>query len=480
MPMPKMFYLVPPGTRYDFIGKRNFWLSLSALVIGTCIVSMIVQGFNYGVDFAGGTDVQVNFGKAPLVEAGEIRAAMRAAAYENAEVSTFGDSPNSFLIRLPQISYLSDAKVEELKRALEAKFADKNPDGTLQPLFRKEGGFLLEGGRVELGLTKAVPPEEIAKVFLEQKIPLRRGVEETDSETHEYVVRFRLGDMTKEQFQKAREDVRAKLGAALVFEDLELRRDRATLRFSQAMSTSQIEKVLEEAKFEVADPVEVLRKERNEYIVHMVGLSAKIAEDLRRAFPKNKVFVERVDSVGPKVGAQLREDAIVSLLYAIIGILIYTAFRFDFIFAPGAVVALIHDALFTVGYFSLFQVEFTLGTVAAVLTIIGYSVNDTIVIYDRCRENIAKYREWKLADILNLSMNEMLGRTLLTSMLTIFTVLSMLILGGGLIQDFALALLVGMISGVYSTIFIAAPFTLYMEKIVERVKARRALLAAER
>jgi preprotein translocase subunit SecF len=478
--MPKMFYLIPPGTRYDFIGKKNFWLSISALVMTTCIVSMIVRGFNLGVDFAGGTDVQVNFGKEPAVGAAEIREAMRTSAYENAEVATFGDSTNSYLIRLPQISYLAEARVEELKRAIEAKFGDKNPDGTFKPLFRKEGGFLLEGGRVELGLTKAVPPAEMEKIFDEQKIPLRRGVEETDSETHEYVVRFKLGDMTKEQFQKGKEEIRAKFGATLVSEDLELRRDRATLRFSQAVPTSQIEKVLEDAKFDVADPVEILRKERNEYIVHMVGLSAKIAEDLRKAFPKNKVFVERVDSVGPKVGAQLREDAIVSLLYAIIGILIYTAFRFDFIFAPGAVIALIHDAIFTVGYFSLFQVEFTLGTVAAVLTIIGYSVNDTIVIYDRCRENIAKYREWKLADILNLSMNEMLGRTLLTSMLTIFTVLSMLVLGGGLIEDFALALLVGMISGVYSTVFIAAPVTLLMEKLVERIKARRAMMAAER
>jgi preprotein translocase subunit SecF len=474
-----MFYLIPPNTRYDFVGKRNFWLAISALVLLTCIVSIFVRGFNYGVDFAGGTDVQVNFGKEPLVAAGDLRAAVRAAGYENAEAATFGDTPNAFLIRLPQISYLSPAKVEELRKALEAKFAEKNPDGTAKPLFRKEGGFLLEGGRVELAFTKFVAPEEIEKVFADQKIPLRRGVEMTDEQAHEYVVRFKIGDMTKEQFQKAKQEFRSRFAAALVFEDIELRKDRATLRFNKAVPTAEIEQALESARFDVADPVEILRKERNEYIVHMVGLAAKIAEDLRKAFPKNKIFVERVDSVGPKVGAQLREDAIASLLYAIIGILIYTAFRFDFTFAPGAVVALIHDAVVTVGYFSLFQVEFTLGTVAAVLTVIGYSVNDTIVIYDRARENIAKYREWSLADVLNLSMNEMLGRTILTSMLTIFTVLSMMILGGGLIQDFALALLVGMISGVYSTVFVAAPISLWMEKLLERVKARR-MVAAER
>jgi preprotein translocase subunit SecF len=474
-----MFYLIPPNTRYDFVGKRNFWLSVSALVILTCVVSMFVRGFNYGVDFAGGTDVQVNFGKEPRLDAGEIRTAVRTAGYENAEVSIFGDSPNSFLVRMPQISFLSDAKVEELKKALEQRFADKNPDGTPKPLFRKEGGFLLEGGRVELGLTKAVEVAKLAQAFDEAKIPLRRGVEVTDDTVNEYVVRYRAGDMTREQMQKAKADLKAKLGADLVSEDLELRKDRATLRFAKALPVVEIEKALEEVKIDVADPVEVLRKERNEYIVHMVGLAAKIAEDLRKVFPKNKIFVERVDSVGPKVGAQLREDAIAALLYAIIGILIYTAFRFDFVFAPGAVVALIHDALVTIGYFSLFHVEFTLGTVAAVLTVIGYSVNDTIVIYDRARENTAKYREWTLADVLNLSMNEMLGRTILTSALTIFTVISMLVLGGGLIQDFALALLVGMISGVYSTVFVAAPVTLWMEKLVERAKARR-MVAAER
>jgi preprotein translocase subunit SecF len=473
-----MFNLIPLNTKYDFVGKRNVWLTISALVLLACLVSIFARGFNYGVDFAGGTDVQVSFGKEPRIAPADLRQAMRAAGYENAEAATFGDTPNSFLIRLPQVSYLSDARVAEIRKTLEDRFADKNPDGTPKPLFRKEGGFLLEGGRVELGLTKHVAPADIQKAFADLKIPLRHGVEMTDEVQNEYVVRFKLGDMNKEQFEKARNAFRQKFAGTLVSDDIELKRDRATLRFKTPVAANEIERALEAEKFDVADPVEVLRKERNEYIVHMVGLASKIAEDLRKAFPKNKVFVERVDSVGPKVGAQLREDAIAALLYAIVGILIYTAFRFDFTFAPGAVVALIHDALVTVGYFSLFQVEFTLGTVAAVLTVIGYSVNDTIVVYDRARENIAKYREWSLADVLNLSMNEMLGRTILTSLLTLITVISMLVLGGGLIKDFALALLVGMISGVYSTVFVAAPVTLWVEKLVQRAKARKMVAAA--
>jgi preprotein translocase subunit SecF len=475
-----MFYLIPPKTNYDFVGKRNVWLTVSALAIAACLVSMAVRGFNYGVDFAGGTDVQVNFGKEPRVAAGDIRAKLRAMPeYESSEVSTFGDSPNSFLVRLPTISFLTNAQVDALKKKMEERFADKNADGTPKVLFRKEGGFVLEGGRIELGLTKPVPVDEMAKVFDELKIQLRRGVEVGDEANHEYVVRFKLTDMTKEQFIAAKEGVKKKFEGMLVSEDIEMKRDRATLKFNRAMGTADIEKALEEQKFIVTDPIDILRKERNEYMVSLVGLAAKISDDLRKAFPANKgIFVERVDSVGPKVGAQLREDALSALLYAIIGILIYTAFRFDFVFAPGAVVALIHDALITVGYFSLFNVEFTLGTVAAVLTVIGYSVNDTIVIYDRARENHAKYRDYKLADVLNLSMNEMLGRTLLTSLLTIFTVLAMLILGGGLIKDFALALLVGMISGVYSTVFVAAPVTLWVEKLIEMRRQRRLIAAA--
>lgn len=474
-----MFYLIPPKTNYDFIGKRNLWLAISAIAIGACLVSMVTKGFNFGVDFAGGTDVQVNFGKEPLVDPSAVRAKLRnVARYANAEVSTFGDSKNSFLIRLPQISALSNAQVEELKKKLVDQFADKNPDGTTKPFFRKEGGFALEGSRIELSLFKQVPPADIAKLFAELKHPLRRGVEASDESKNEYVVRFKLGDMNKEQFATAKEALKKKFEGVLVSEDIDYRRDRATMTFNKAISPADIEKALEENKFDVADPVELLRKERNEYIVHMVGLSASISEDLRKEFPQNRVFVERVDSVGPKAGAQLREDALAALIYAVIGILIYTAFRFDFVFAPGAVVALIHDALITVGVFSLFGLEFTLGTVAAVLTVIGYSVNDTIVIYDRARENIAKYRDLKLADILNHSMNEMLGRTLLTSLLTIFTVTAMLLLGGGLIKDFAFALLVGMISGVYSTVFVAAPVTLWMERLVEIRKQRRAQAVA--
>jgi preprotein translocase subunit SecF len=475
-----MFNLIPLNTRYDFVGKRYFWIGLSALVQLACMISIFARGFNYGVDFAGGTDVQVSFGQAPIVSATDISDKMRAAGYENPETANFGDTPNTFLLRLrsEQTSAIPASKAEEVKKTLEAKFADKNPDGTTKPLFRKEGGFSVEGGRIDLGLTKAVPAAEIAKVFEGLQISLRRGVERTDESTNEYVARLKLGDLSKEQFEKAKVDFKAKFQGTLVSEDIEPRKDRATLRFNKPVPGAEIEKALDSVGLAVVDPVELLRKERNEYIVHMVGLAAKISEDLHKAFPQNKIFVERVDSVGPKVGAQLREDAIASLLYAILGIMIYVAFRFQFLYAPGAVVSLVHDAILTVGYFSLFQVEFTLGTVAAVLTVIGYSVNDTIVTYDRMRENSAKYREWSLGDLINLSVNEMLGRTIITTMLTLFTVISMLLFGGGLIKDFALALLVGMISGVYSTIFVAAPVTIWVQKIIDRVKSRRMVAAA--
>lgn len=461
------FHLIPLNTRYDFVGKRNFWVGLSVLVQVICMVSIFTRGFNYGVDFAGGTDVQVSF-KGPDINPADINNKMREAGYENAESATFGDGKNTFLIRLPQISYLNAGKTEELRKALQAKLGEAGKE-----LFRKDGGFAAEGGRVELGLTKMIPVADIAAVFNEQKIPLRRGVELTDQDTNEYVVRLEPGDMTKEQFQKAKDGFKAKFAGALVFEDIEQKRDRATMRFNKQVAPVDIEKALGEEKFEVADPVKILRKERNEYIVHMVGLSAKLTEDLNKAFAQNRVFVERVDSVGPKVGEQLRNDAIAALLYAIIGIMLYVAFRFQFLFAPGVVISLLHDAIITVGFFSLFHMEFTLGTVAAVLTVIGYSVNDTIVTYDRIRENTAKYRDWDLGKLLNLSINETLGRTVVTTLLTLFTVIAMLLLGGGLIKDFAVALLVGMLSGVYSTVFVAAPITIWVQQAVDRARARR-------
>ena len=172
----------------------------------------------------------------------------------------------------------------------------------------------------------------------------------------------------------------------------------------------------------------------------------------------------RTEWIGPKAGAQLRNAATKSILIALVFIMAYVAFRFDMRFAPGGVIALIHDSVVTVGILVLLGRELNLTTVAAVLTIIGYSVNDTVVVYDRVRENLGKLRGRSFADLINVSISEMLSRTVLTSGTTIMVMVCFFIWGTGTLRDFALTLIIGMVLGTYSSIYIALPLTDYIDK----------------
>jgi preprotein translocase subunit SecF len=189
-------------------------------------------------------------------------------------------------------------------------------------------------------------------------------------------------------------------------------------------------------------------------------VSDEIMAVLTEKFGAGQVTPELVEMVGPQVGADMRRKGMMSILYAIVGILIYITFRFQFRFALGAIVALLHDITITIGIFSLFGKEFTLPVVAALLTIIGYSLNDTIVVYDRIRENIRRAPKDKLGAVVNASINQTLSRTILTSGTTLFVVLCLFFLGGEVIHDFSFALLVGVLVGTYSSIYIASPILL--------------------
>jgi preprotein translocase subunit SecF len=165
----------------------------------------------------------------------------------------------------------------------------------------------------------------------------------------------------------------------------------------------------------------------------------------------------RVEVVGPAVSAELRRTGIIAVLAAILAIIAYVWFRFEWQFAAGTILSLIHDVTVVVGIFSLFQLEFDLGIVAALLTILGYSVNDTVVVSDRIRENLRKYKRMELRELLNLSINETLSRTILTGVTTIVVLLALFIFGGSVMRYFTLAMLLGVVIGTYSSIFIAAP-----------------------
>ena len=186
-------------------------------------------------------------------------------------------------------------------------------------------------------------------------------------------------------------------------------------------------------------------------------LSGMISSSLDAVYGAGQVDIRRVEMVGPQVGNDLRQKGMLSISYAMIGILVYIAWRFELRYAIGAIIALLHDVLITLGAFSITGREIDLPIVAAFLAIIGYSLNDTIIVYDRIRENYGKHQKLGFVEVVNRSINETLSRTILTSGTTVLVVLALFIFGGGVIHNFAFAMLVGIMVGTYSSIFVASP-----------------------
>jgi len=186
--------------------------------------------------------------------------------------------------------------------------------------------------------------------------------------------------------------------------------------------------------------------------------SAQLSEDVLAALRVKDAGVEirRVEFVGPQVGEELTEQGALAMIYALIGILIYIIIRFQWRFAPGAVVALVHDVLIIVGFFALTQTDFDLTVVAALLAVIGYSLNDTIVVFDRIRENFRRMRKRTSLEVMNASINQTLTRTLITSLTTLLVLVSLFVFGGETIHGFSLALIIGVVVGTYSSIYVAS------------------------
>lgn len=210
--------------------------------------------------------------------------------------------------------------------------------------------------------------------------------------------------------------------------------------------------------------------EKNEVLIRVqkqeIGTTTSdvILNALRQNFPNNPPEVRLVETVGPKIGKELREAAVWATLFSLIMILVYVSFRFEPIFAVGAIVALIHDVLVPLSFFSLLNLEVNLTVVAAFLTIVGYSINDSIVVMDRIRENRRVLRGVNIEQLINKSVNQTLSRTILTSLTVMFVVIILFFFGGEVIHNFAFAMVVGTIAGSYSTIFIASPIVAEWEK----------------
>ncbi len=231
----------------------------------------------------------------------------------------------------------------------------------------------------------------------------------------------------------------------------------------EADSLPPLEELEARVREEGVTIVEATKEAHNRLALNLPyqGVEAKAAEKLKaeliEAFPEREIEIRRTETVGPKIGEELKNRAWAAIVISIFGILIYISWRFEFKFAVGAIIALIHDVVITVGIFSILNKEVSLAIIAALLTIVGYSLNDTIVVFDRIRENFSLRRRESYGAMVNISINESLSRTIITSLTTLIVVLFLLFMGGEVIRDFAFALMVGILVGTYSSIYVASP-----------------------
>jgi preprotein translocase subunit SecF len=241
-------------------------------------------------------------------------------------------------------------------------------------------------------------------------------------------------------------------------------------KFSEPVALDKVRRVLKDGGMRVIAQ-SIGEPSDNEYLLKVPAVEGKINEvtqavesSLKKNFSAQGVEIRKVDIVGPKAGAQLRLSGFLAMLWALIAIMVYIGLRFDFKYSPGAIFALFHDVSIILGIFAFSGTEFTLQTVAALLAVIGYSVNDTVIVYDRVREHEHKHTNRGIVEHINNAINETLSRTILTSGTTLFISVTMFLFGGLAIRDFFLAISLGVIIGTYSSIFVAAPITIFFDR----------------
>jgi preprotein translocase subunit SecF len=358
----------------DFLGKKWYFLAFSLVFSVAGVLSMLFwHGIPLGIDFRGGTLVEVKFAQAPDDNA--IRAAMDRAGLHHARIQRYGPLANHEVLIDLSLQETSEQALDQGKSQIINALETNTP-----------------AGKQDLNNSSALTISN----YLLEKDPLRAG---TDAKQ-----RY---DRVAEAIVNYRDHVK---GGVLN-------------SFAELTGT----------------------------------VDATVVTSLQDGFYLSNFGVRNVNIVGPQVGQQLRRQAMLATVYSLAGMLVYLAFRFEWIYGVAAVVTVFHDTLITLGAFSLTNKEISLTVIAAILTLIGYSNNDTIVVFDRIRENIKLLRREKLADIVNRSINQTLSRTILTAGLTFLTVLALYLFGGEVLHGFSFALVIGILIGTYSSIAIAAP-----------------------
>ena len=367
--------------QFDFMKYRRLWVAISVLTILSGLVGMLFfDKMNFGVDFAGGTQLVLKFRDTPDVQ--QLRTLVESAGFREAQIQRFGEKgANEVLVRTPIVGGSEEGSAAQVKSALDARF---NPGATGLDLNQVGGPTLAE-------VLAAANPDGVA------------------------------AEAAPAHYQAIADAV------------LKLRKDRGIFNsFEEAASAA--------------------------------GLSPRALDTLRQRTHVGSYALLSIENVGPQVGRELRQRGLLAVVFAIVGMLVYIALRFEMRFGVGATMATLHDVLITLGFYAWAGFEFNLTTIAAFLTLIGYSVNDTVVTFDRVRENMRKSRSVDTLTLLNRAINQTLSRTILTGGSVLLASGALLLIGGDVIRGFAFVMFVGVIVGTYSSIYIASPFALYWEQ----------------
>ncbi len=383
----------------NFMGVRYIAMSISMLFIIGSIIAVLTLGIQKGVQFVGGTEIQVKFKTNITID--DLRKLFVENGFKHAQivrVKTEGKYPE----------YIIKIKGKEGDETSKASNVAKK----INKILAKAAGENAIKGKYDIN---KVSKTDLADILRKNNI-------------------LKLDKLSMVGVDKDKD------------------------QYSQIAKSIVNERTQKDDFFNSVD--EAVKNIKNE----------DVKKFIKDNFYAGNYIILKVDTFSPSISAEQTEKAVMAIVMALIAILIYVSIRFKFDYAIGAILALVHDVIITLGFFAVFRQEFTLPVVAAFLTIVGYSLNDTIVVFDRIRENIKLMKNKKLFDIINISITQTLSRTLLTSLTTLFVVVVLFLFGGVALKGFSFPLLVGIIVGTYSSIFIASPIFYFIEEKVYKVK----------
>lgn len=462
--------------KIDWIRAKKFFIGITIFLLLLGAVAVQIRGFNLGVDFTGGTMMTVRFRETPSLDS--IRSALNESQIDTSKVTLqpVTSRPNEMIIHSPQLGAGTEAerRVDEDKRTIIGALQRLNPAGDIAAGKININSIDAAGIEAEL---RQVDPLEIRALYFPTEHPYRQ--------VGDQITAFRNGP-NKGFLQ----DIKALQGLSLDVKDYPnfdqnkvkpviLDRFYAGKIDLNLAGRGEIEEALgridplgvgagSDTYSKAAQAISDYRRNSSGVItdislIQTQDVSAELLDKMKAYFTEGTFAVISADVVGAVVGKDLRNRAIYVTLAALAGMLVYIAFRFEWIYGVAAVLAVFHDVMVTLGIFALFQWEISLTVIAALLTLVGYSMNDTIVIFDRIRENTRLRRRDSLVQLANDAINQTLSRTVITSGLTFLSVVAIVLFGGEVLRGFALALTIGIIVGCYSTVAVASPVMLWWE-----------------